>query len=105
MCLTYYMLEKLMELKHGNGKPMVRIYGPTDTKGRGRTIALNIYTANGTVIDHRIVEDMAAKKNISLRTGCVCNPGAGELALGLSKDEIIYCLQNQGRLSQVQGVI
>jgi len=32
--------------------------------------------------------------NISLRTGCFCNPGAGELALGLSKTEMIQCLDH-----------
>lgn len=57
---------------------------------------MNIYSADGKVVDHRIVEERAAKKNISLRTGCFCNPGAGELALGLSKDEMIRCLHNPG---------
>jgi molybdenum cofactor sulfurtransferase len=95
-CLTDYLLQKLLDLKHGNGRPIVRIYGPADTKGRGGTIALNIYTANGNVVDHRVVEDRAAKRHISLRTGCFCNPGAGELALGLSKDEMIRCLHNPG---------
>jgi selenocysteine lyase/cysteine desulfurase len=29
--------------------------------------------------------------NISLRTGCFCNPGGGELALGISAEELSAC--------------
>ena len=29
--------------------------------------------------------------NISLRTGCFCNPGDGELALGISAEELTSC--------------
>ena len=36
---------------------------------------------------------MAAKANISLRTGCFCNPGGGETALELSKTELIGCFR------------
>jgi selenocysteine lyase/cysteine desulfurase len=32
------------------------------------------------VIDDRRVEELANRVNISLRTGCFCNPGAGEVA-------------------------
>lgn len=37
---------------------------------------------------------MEARANahlISLRTGCFCNPGGGEIALGLTKNEITTC--------------
>ena len=33
----------------------------------------------------------ANKVNISLRTGCFCNPGAGEIALGISRVELDVC--------------
>jgi len=45
------------------------------------------------VIDHEIVEALANRRRISLRTGCFCNPGAGEMALGLSKNEIVTCFR------------
>jgi len=32
------------------------------------------------------------KPNISLRTGCFCNPGGGELALGISAEELTSAL-------------
>jgi selenocysteine lyase/cysteine desulfurase len=40
------------------------------------------------------VEQRANQANISLRTGCFCNPGDGELALGLSAGELASCFVN-----------
>jgi selenocysteine lyase/cysteine desulfurase len=94
MCLTGWMIENLLEMRHGNGRPVVRLYGPTDLEMRGATVTINIYDAHGEAVDHRVVEQRAMKRMISLRTGCFCNPGAGELALGLSKDEMIRCLHH-----------
>ena len=61
---------------------------------RGATIALNLYDAAGHFIDHRTVERRANEAGISLRTGCFCNPGGGEVALGLSADELSTCFVN-----------
>ncbi|KAK3291746.1 pyridoxal phosphate-dependent transferase [Chaetomium fimeti] len=38
---------------------------------------------DGKVVDERIVAMESAAARISLRTGCFCNPGAGQAALGL----------------------
>lgn len=90
-CLTGWLLDNLVEIKHFNGKPLVKIYGPITTEQRGGAIALNFVDPYGNVIDHRSVETNANKKEISLRTGCFCNPGAGELALGISSGELTSC--------------
>lgn len=98
--LAGWLIEHMSALTHGNGRPVVRIYGPTDTSMRGGTVAFNVYDAAGATIDHLTVESRANAMNISIRTGCFCNPGAGELALGLSKGEMIQCLDRSGaRLS------
>jgi selenocysteine lyase/cysteine desulfurase len=47
-------------------------------------------------VDHRQVEELASERNISLRTGCFCNPGAGELALGLSRQKLESCFGAPG---------
>lgn len=96
ICLAGWLLDNMTAMTHGNGKPLVRIYGPTDTHMRGGTIAFNVYDSSGSNISHLAVEERANSWNISLRTGCFCNPGAGELALGLSKGEIIQCLSGPG---------
>ena len=89
--LTEWLLGVLTPLRHADGEPIVRIYGPADGVDRGGTIALNLYDTNGHFIDHRIVEQRANEASISLRTGCFCNPGGGEVALGLSADELKSC--------------
>jgi len=90
-CLTDWLLAQLIALHHGNGKPLVKIYGPTDIRERGGTVTLNFYDADGHFIDHRLIEERANRANISLRTGCFCNPGGGELALGISAEELTSC--------------
>jgi len=91
LSLTGWLLEHLLELRHGNGQPVIRLYGPADSNMRGGAVTLNVYDSSGEGIDHTVVEQKACRHNISLRTGCFCNPGAGEMALGLEKDELDTC--------------
>lgn len=91
LCLTGWLLQNMMEIRHSNGRPLVKIYGPVTTEQRGGTIAFNFVDSQGRVIDHRYVEQRANQRNISLRTGCFCNPGAGEVALGISPAELTTC--------------
>jgi selenocysteine lyase/cysteine desulfurase len=67
---------------------MVRIYGPATMEMRGGTITLNCYDPEGHLLDYRRVEERASVERISLRTGCFCNPGAGEAAEGLTEDDM-----------------
>ena len=90
-CLTGWLIEQLLLLRHGAGQPLVRLYGPANTDSRGGTVTMNFYDAEGRVIDHRLVEESASRHNISLRTGCFCNPGGGEVALELSRTELLGC--------------
>jgi selenocysteine lyase/cysteine desulfurase len=90
-CLTDWLLGALAALRHARGTPLVRVYGPLDTRGRGGTLAFNIYDRDGHFIDHRLVEERANAAHISLRTGCFCNPGDSESALGLSADQLRAC--------------
>jgi molybdenum cofactor sulfurtransferase len=87
-CLTGWLLEELLELRHGNGRAMVRIYGPANMHARGGTVTLNLYDPQGHLLDYRRVEELAGAENISLRTGCFCNPGAGEIAEGLTEEDM-----------------
>lgn len=90
-CLTGWLIERLIELRHPNGRPLVQLYGPRGCDRRGGTLAMNLFDARGEVIDQEVVEARANAHKISLRTGCFCNPGAGEVALGLSRDELTRC--------------
>lgn len=87
-CLTTWLLESLAGLRHSNGNPLVEIYGPTDNTERGGTVTFIMHDVEGRPIDDRRVEELANRVNISLRTGCFCNPGAGEIAHGLTSEHM-----------------
>jgi molybdenum cofactor sulfurtransferase len=87
-CLTGWLLEEFLGLRHSNGRAMVRIYGPATTEKRGGTVTFNLYDPQGHLLDYRRVEELAGAEGISLRTGCFCNPGAGEMAEGLTEEDM-----------------
>jgi selenocysteine lyase/cysteine desulfurase len=91
-CLTGWMLEELLALRHSNGHSMVRIYGPATTEARGGTVTLNLYDPDGHLLDYRRLEELAGQESISLRTGCFCNPVAGEAAEALTEEDMLAAL-------------
>ncbi|MFN2323614.1 MAG: aminotransferase class V-fold PLP-dependent enzyme [Trueperaceae bacterium] len=99
MALTAWTLEELLALRHANGRPVVHVYGPPGSDGRGSAIAFNVHDATGALVDHREVERRANAGRISLRTGCFCNPGAGEAALGISSEELVGCFANHDHMT------
>ena len=98
-CLAAWLLRRLVDLRHENGRPMVRLYGPVTTEGRGGTVAMNFYDADGHLLDYHRVEEMAGLQGISLRTGCFCNPGVGEAAEGLTEADIVAALEADGDMN------
>jgi molybdenum cofactor sulfurtransferase len=87
-CLTGWLLAELLALRHGNGRPLVRLYGPASTAERGGTVTMNFYGPDGRLLDYRRLEELAGEQGISLRKGCFCNPGAGETAEELTEDDM-----------------
>lgn len=78
MALTDWLIGQITSLHHTNGKPLVRLYGPATTFMRGATISMNFYDYEGKLFDRAYIEHEASKINISIRTGCFCNPGSVE---------------------------
>jgi molybdenum cofactor sulfurtransferase len=87
--LGRWLLEHMQRLEHSDGSPALRIYGPATWDHRGGTIAFNFLHPDGRVVDERLVDDVAAQHDISLRTGCFCNPGAGEVAFSIAKERLV----------------
>jgi selenocysteine lyase/cysteine desulfurase len=83
------LLDELQMLRHTDGSPATRIYGPTTWDRRGGTISFNFLHPDGCEVDERYVDQVAARHNISVRTGCFCNSGAGEIAFSISRDTLI----------------
>lgn len=91
LALTDYLLKEMMAITHNNDHPLVAVYGPCDISARGGTIAFNLLDPNGQMYDVRLIEALASQARISLRTGCFCNPGAGENAFHLTAEDVLTC--------------
>lgn len=93
MRLTARMLEAMRGLRHGDGAPMVRFYGPGSLEMRGGTVAFNLLDPSGELVDFREVEQRANDAGISLRTGFFCNPGAAEFAFEYPDEDAFRCIK------------
>ncbi len=91
MAHTEMLLNGLLELHHTNGSPLIKLYGPANMTSRGGTLAFNLTTPDGKLVDSYEIEKRANGENISVRTGCFCNPGAAEFAFNYLPDETYHC--------------
>ena len=87
--LTGWLIGALQQLRHENERPLVELFGPANTIDRGGTITFALNDPDGNGIDISVVEALANHAGISLRTGCFCNPGAGEVAHAIMPREMI----------------
>jgi selenocysteine lyase/cysteine desulfurase len=87
--LTDYFLNEVKKLLHSNGQPLIQIFGPKNTENRGGTVILNFFDTQGEVIPFYEVEKITNKNNISIRSGCFCNPGIDEINHHLKGDRIL----------------
>ena len=99
LCLTGWLINQLIALRHSNGAPVIHLYGPPNIDQRGGTIQVNFYDPEGRLIDCNDMEQWANEKHISLRAGCHCNPGAREIALDFTQDEMVACFRDKDSVS------
>jgi molybdenum cofactor sulfurtransferase len=50
---------------------------------------------DGSTYDVNHMEELAGQDRISLRTGCFCNPGDGEVAHNITRDDMAECFAGQ----------
>jgi molybdenum cofactor sulfurtransferase len=75
----------LSSLRHDNGRSVCQIYSRPD---HGPIIAFNLFSAQGSPIGFASFEKLSSLRNISLRTGGMCNPGGLEQYLNLHNWEV-----------------
>lgn len=98
-CLTGWLLEQMLALRYSNDQPLVSIYGPTTTDRRGGTIAFNFCDPAGAVLDCYAMQEQANLCGISVRSGCFCNPGVREVALGFDREDLANSFRNKERMT------
>jgi selenocysteine lyase/cysteine desulfurase len=89
--LAGYLLEQMALTSHSNCAPLFRVFGPETMDRRGATIAFYLLDPDGKVFDVYRIESLAGDELISVRTGCFCNPGDGEVAHHITREEMESC--------------
>ncbi len=102
MCLTGWLIDRLVALRHSNCSPLIQLYGPASTHLRGGTVQVNFFDPDGRMYDCYSLERLANEVRISLRAGCHCNPGAREIALGFTQQDLEVCFQDKDHLTYEQ---
>jgi len=105
--LTAALLDGLASLRHRDGSPVIRLYGPRDVTARGGTIPFNVLDPSGALVDFPLVEGRAADFGVSVRTGCFCNPGASEAARGITADDMrrVFALGHQPTFAELRALL
>ncbi|KAF8234407.1 PLP-dependent transferase [Tricholoma matsutake] len=90
--LLHFLISSLSRLRHDtNEAPVVRILSRLPARrvknigaqaDTGSMVSLIFLQPNGDMIPNSFIEYSASKQFISLRTGCMCNPGAAAALLG-----------------------
>ncbi len=86
--LIQFVANQLADIKHSNGLSVVKIFGPSDFQLRGGNIIVNFFDSDGHLIPFELIENKTNSKNISIRSGCFCNPGIDEINNCITNDEI-----------------
>lgn len=93
--LIHYLKDKLVGLKHSNGEPVVRLYGTAAPEQQGGTLAMNFFDPNGNKYSTARIDNLAVHRNISIRSGCFCNPGIDEIVNGITATELFMYFEGR----------
>ncbi|KAI0686274.1 PLP-dependent transferase [Cytidiella melzeri] len=99
--LSHYFIHSLNEFRHETSRtPVVRVLSRIPSRrlrsvgeqsDTGSVISLIFLSTTGDMLPLSFIEHAAASQNISLRTGCMCNPGGAAALLGLRADmDLLY---------------
>ena len=86
--LSGFLYNELRQLKHKNGQSIVKIFGPAERKDVGGTLIMNFYKSDGSPFAFEEIEAKTNALNISIRSGCFCNPGIDEVNNCLTTEEL-----------------
>lgn len=86
--LTYFFIRQIADLRHGNGSPLIKIYGSDNIDKRGGAILMNFFDIDNRQYPYQVIENAAIEKMISFRTGCFCNPGIDEITSQIEQEHL-----------------
>jgi molybdenum cofactor sulfurtransferase len=80
--LSWYLAEKLADLRHKNGNRLVKLH----STAHSGIVTFSLRDDQGRLIGYSDVVKFLSNKRIYVRGGCVCNPGACAHFLGITDD-------------------
>ncbi|GAB0094420.1 Molybdenum cofactor sulfurase [Sergentomyia squamirostris] len=89
--LAKYLRNTLLSLKHPSGGRVIVIYEDSDygsSRDQGGIVCFNILNNDGRFVGFAEFACLASIHNITIRTGCFCNPGACQRHLWLTDDDV-----------------
>ncbi|KAJ7099316.1 pyridoxal phosphate-dependent transferase [Mycena belliarum] len=113
-CLLHYLISELSKLRHDtNGAHSIRILSETPSRrlkqvgeqsDTGSVVSLVFLSPSGELMPNSFVEYVASTLRISLRTGCMCNPGAAAALLRIEDDmQRLYACVTAQDIERVLG--
>jgi molybdenum cofactor sulfurtransferase len=108
--LSKQLHDNLYNLRHRNGKPVVRMYKEPstvygDSKTQGATIAFNVMKSDGSLIPYTEVEKSANGHGIYIRSGSLCNPGGMATYLEWSPEQMKAAFASGHRCSNPTEIV
>ncbi len=91
-CLTGWFIHRLGHLRHSNGLPMIRIYGPSPPGCGAETSPSTSSTRRASWSTSAWWPSSPQGGGHLLAHGCFCNPGCGETAFGLRLEKMLLLL-------------
>lgn len=102
--LAQYLIGALKAITHDNNQPLVKIFGPEIFDNRGGNIMMSFLDPHAKVYAFEEIEKLANAKNISIRSGCFCNPGIDEINNCLTTTEIAEYFQDRENGNYVEMI-
>lgn len=103
--LSKTLHDNLRDLRHHNGRSVIRIYKETstvygDSKTQGATIAFNVLKSSSELVGYQEVEKAANAVGIYVRSGSLCNPGGMAAYLSWTPTEMREAFSSGHRCSK-----
>ena len=94
--LSRWLATELPTIRHDSGVSVVNIFGPEDRRNTGGTLMMNFSNRHGRGYPPDVIEALANRRRISLRSGCFCNPGIDEINHRLTDEELRRYFSSRG---------
>jgi molybdenum cofactor sulfurtransferase len=100
--VAQFAITLLSSLQHQNGRKVCHLYS---VPGHGPIVSFNIFNPDGTPVGFVSFDKLCVTKDIAVRTGGMCNPGAMQSYIGIPSDDLLEMFDNGKICGDAQDII